>query len=173
MPEGVNPNIQSMQGGVVESFFNNLLDSKTPLLEKYRAYDLYNKGKEAELNRYDFEKIANYQSKIRWFAHVITSEYAVIEGINEEDTHIFKWIIKTPSSNPTASAKIQYTISESIYQSFDEALFSVITFKYSAVEENFLLMQSIGMKPNNYKTNISKGYIANEKTKYNSEKKQS
>ena len=37
MPEGVNPNLQAMQGGVVESFFASLLDSKTPLLEKYSS----------------------------------------------------------------------------------------------------------------------------------------
>ena len=153
MPEGVNPNIQSMQGGVVESFFASLLDSKTPLLEKYRAYDLYNKGKEEELTRYEFEKKANFMSKIRWLAHVITDEYAVIEGIK----HIFKWMLKNPS------LKDHYIISNNVYWSFDEALFAVITYKYSEMEDTYLLMQSIGMKPNNYKMNIAKGYIKNEK----------
>lgn len=157
MPEGVNPNIQSMQGGVVESFFASLLDSKTPLLEKYRAYDLYNKGKEEELTRYEFEKKANFLSKIRWLAHVITSEYAVIEGINEENEHIFKWMLKNPNF------KDNYTISNAVYRSFDEALFGVIVYKYSETENIWLLMQGIGMKPNNYKMNIAKGYIKNEK----------
>ena len=153
MPEGVNPNIQSMQGGVVESFFASLLDSKTPLLEKYRAYDLYNKGKEDELNRYEFEKKANFMSKIRWLAHVITSEYAVIEGINEEDNHIFKWMLKSPDLEG------HYTISNVVYQSFDEALLAVIVYKYSGMEDTYLLMQGIGMKSNNYEINKVKGYI--------------
>lgn len=153
MPEGVNPNIQSMQGGVVESFFASLLDSKTPLLEKYRAYDLYNKGKEEELTRYEFEKKANFMSKIRWLAHVITSEYAVIEGINEEDEHLFKWMLRSPNINE------QYSISDTIYQSFDEALLAVIVYKYSNMEDIYMLMQSIGMKPNNYEINKVKGYI--------------
>ena len=157
MPEGVNPNLQAMQGGVVESFFASLLDSKTPLLEKYRAYDLYNKGKEEELTRYEFEKKANFMSKIRWLAHVITDEYAVIEGINEEDEHIFKWMLKSASLND------HYTISNAVYRSFDEALFSVIVYKYSELENTYLLMQSIGMKPNNYEINKVKGYIKNEK----------
>lgn len=153
MPEGVNPNIQSMQGGVVESFFASLLDSKTPLLEKYRAYDLYNKGKEDELNRYEFEKKANFMSKIRWLAHVITSEYAVIEGINEEDNHIFKWMLKSPDLDG------HYTISNVVYQSFDEALLAVIVYKYSGMNDTYLLMQGIGMKSNNYEINKVKGYI--------------
>lgn len=153
MPEGVNPNIQSMQGGVVESFFASLLDSKTPLLEKYRAYDLYNKGKEEELTRYEFEKKANFMSKIRWLAHVITDEYAVIEGINEEDNHIFKWMLKSPDLNG------HYTISNVVYQSFDEALLAVIVYKYSGLEDTYMLMQGIGMKSNNYEINKVKGYI--------------
>lgn len=153
MPEGVNPNIQSMQGGVVESFFASLLDSKTPLLEKYRAYDLYNKGKENELTRYEFEKKANFMSKIRWLAHVITSEYAVIEGINEEDNHIFKWMLKSPDLND------HYIISNVVYQSFDEALLAVIVYKYSGMEDTYMLMQGIGMKSNNYEINKVKGYI--------------
>ncbi len=153
MPEGVNPNIQSMQGGVVESFFASLLDSKTPLLEKYRAYDLYNKGKEEELTRYEFEKKANFMSKIRWLAHVITSEYAVIEGINEEDNHIFKWMLKSSDLND------HYIISNVVYQSFDEALLAVIVYKYSGMEDTYMLMQGIGMKSNNYEINKVKGYI--------------
>ena len=97
-------------------------------------------------------------SKIRWLAHVITDEYAVIEGINEEDKHIFKWMLKSPSLND------HYIISNNVYQSFDEALFAVIVYKYSETENTYLLMESIGMKPNNYETNIAKGYIKNEKT---------
>ena len=96
-------------------------------------------------------------SKIRWLAHVITDEYAVIEGINEEDEHIFKWMLKNPT------LKDNYTISNAVLRSFDEALFSVIVYKYSEMENTWLLMQSIGMKPNNYKMNIAKGYIKNEK----------
>ena len=63
--------------------------------------------------------------------------------------------------NPTL--KDNYTISNAVYRSFDEALFAVIVYKYSEMENTWLLMQSIGMKPNNYKMNIAKGYIKNEK----------
>ena len=57
-----------------------------------------------------------------------------------------------------------YIISNNVYQSFDEALFAVIVYKYSEKENTYLLMESIGMKPNNYEINVAKGYIKNEKT---------
>lgn len=158
MPEGVNPNIQSMQGGVVESFFASLLDSETPMLKKYRVYDLYNKAKEDEKIRNEFEKEANLQStilssKTRWFAHVINKDFAIIETIDADDKNYFKWMLKSSSSFN------KFIISQNLYKSFDMALLAGLCYKYTNTENTYLIEMALGMMPNNYDVNKMKGLV--------------
>lgn len=158
MPEGVNPNLQAMQGGVVESFFASLLDSKTPLLEKYRVYDLYNKAKEDEKIRNEFEKEANFKSailssKTRWFAHVINNDFAIIETLETDDNSYFKWMIKSFGGFD------KFIISQNLYKSFDTALLAALSYKYTNREDIYLIETMFGIVPNNYDVNKEKGLI--------------
>ena len=158
MPEGVNPNIQSMQGGVVESFFASLLDSETPMLKKYRVYDLYNKAKEDEKIRNEFEKEANFKStvlssKTRWYAHVINNDFAIIETIDTDDKNYFKWMIKS------SGGFNKFTVSQNLYKSFDMALLAGLSYKYTGRDDIYLIETMFGMVPNNYDINKTKGLV--------------
>lgn len=158
MPEGVNPNIQSMQGGVVESFFASLLNSETPMLEKYRVYDLYNKAKEDEKIRNEFEKEANFKSvilssKTRWYAHVINKDFAIIETIESDDKSYFKWMIKSYGGFN------KFIVPQNLYKSFDMALLAGLYYKYTGKEDIYLLETMFGMVPNDYDMNKTKGLV--------------